>query len=194
HERLCCSLHLLPGDPGAPPGSPRRCGAVLSGQSRRAPPRTRALARRSLDDPAASAPERLAPHLLVLHDLRSADHAGFPPGSLPVRVFGRAARPLPRLLHADAAGALHRAHRALPAHAAHRQTHSRRAVRMDRSDPARSPLMIKSRFSRLQAGVAVAALLAIAGPAAAFCGFYVAQADSKLFNKSSKVVLTRDGN
>ena len=31
------------------------------------------------------------------------------------------------------------------------------------------------------------------GPAAAFCGFYVAKADSKLFNKSSKVVLTRDG-
>ncbi len=32
------------------------------------------------------------------------------------------------------------------------------------------------------------------GPAAAFCGFYVAKADSKLFNKSSKVVLARDGN
>ena len=31
------------------------------------------------------------------------------------------------------------------------------------------------------------------GPAAAFCGFYVAKADSKLFNKSSKVVLARDG-
>jgi hypothetical protein len=36
-------------------------------------------------------------------------------------------------------------------------------------------------------------LAALAGPAAAFCGFYVAKADSKLFNKSSKVVLTRDG-
>lgn len=46
---------------------------------------------------------------------------------------------------------------------------------------------------RLKTGVAVAALLAIAAPAAAFCGFYVAKADSKLFNKSSKVVLTRDG-
>jgi hypothetical protein len=65
---------------------------------------------------------------------------------------------------------------------------------MDRPGHARSPLMIKTRFSRLQAGVAVAALLALAGPAAAFCGFYVAQADSKLFNESSKVVLTRDGN
>jgi hypothetical protein len=49
--------------------------------------------------------------------------------------------------------------------------------------------------SRLKTTVAVFALLAaIAGPAAAFCGFYVAKADSKLFNKSSKVVLTRDGN
>jgi hypothetical protein len=47
--------------------------------------------------------------------------------------------------------------------------------------------------SRLKTTVAVLALLAaIAGPAAAFCGFYVAKADSKLFNKSSKVVLTRD--
>jgi hypothetical protein len=43
--------------------------------------------------------------------------------------------------------------------------------------------------------VAVIAMMAfaVAGPAAAFCGFYVAQADSKLFNHSSKVVLTRDG-
>jgi hypothetical protein len=48
--------------------------------------------------------------------------------------------------------------------------------------------------SPLKATVAVAALLALAGPAAAFCGFYVAKADSKLFNKSSKVVLARDGN
>src|SRR5882724_12760939 len=48
--------------------------------------------------------------------------------------------------------------------------------------------------SRLKATVAAIALcVAIGGPAAAFCGFYVAKADSKLFNKSSKVVLTRDG-
>jgi hypothetical protein len=48
--------------------------------------------------------------------------------------------------------------------------------------------------SRLKTTVAVLAVLAaIAGPAAAFCGFYVAKADSKLFNKSSKVVLARDG-
>jgi len=44
--------------------------------------------------------------------------------------------------------------------------------------------------------VALVAILShlTAGPASAFCGFYVAKADSKLFNKSSKVVLTRDGN
>ena len=47
----------------------------------------------------------------------------------------------------------------------------------------------------LKTGVAAAAILAhlATGPASAFCGFYVAQADSKLFNKSSKVVLARDG-
>jgi hypothetical protein len=51
--------------------------------------------------------------------------------------------------------------------------------------------------ARLKTGVALAAVLAqlaaLASPAAAFCGFYVAKADAKLFNKSSKVVLARDG-
>jgi hypothetical protein len=56
--------------------------------------------------------------------------------------------------------------------------------------------MTRKISSRLKLGVAVGALLALAalaGPAWAFCGFYVAQADAKLFNKSSKVVLARDG-
>jgi hypothetical protein len=51
--------------------------------------------------------------------------------------------------------------------------------------------------SRLKAGIAlaaVAAMLAVtAGPALSFCGFYVAKADAKMFNKSSKVVIARDG-
>jgi hypothetical protein len=51
--------------------------------------------------------------------------------------------------------------------------------------------------SRLRAGVALAAVLGqlglCAGTARAFCGFYVAKADAKLFNKSSKVVLARAG-
>jgi hypothetical protein len=56
--------------------------------------------------------------------------------------------------------------------------------------------MIRKISARFKVGVAVVALLSqsMAGPAAAFCGFYVAKADSKLFNKSSKVVLARDGN
>ena len=56
--------------------------------------------------------------------------------------------------------------------------------------------MIPTVSARLKIGVALVAILShlTAGPASAFCGFYVAKADSKLFNKSSKVVLTRDGN
>jgi len=56
--------------------------------------------------------------------------------------------------------------------------------------------MITKVSARLKVGVALVVTLSqlTAGPAAAFCGFYVAKADSKLFNKSSKVVLTRDGN
>ena len=36
-------------------------------------------------------------------------------------------------------------------------------------------------------------LLLAAGPAHAFCGFYVAKADARLFNKASKVVVARKG-
>jgi hypothetical protein len=56
--------------------------------------------------------------------------------------------------------------------------------------------MIRKIWTRLKVGAALAAMVVqvSAGPAVAFCGFYVAKADSKLFNKSSKVVLTRDGN
>jgi len=57
-------------------------------------------------------------------------------------------------------------------------------------------VMTRSVWSRLKSGVALAAIAAqlAVTPANAFCGFYVAQADSKLFNKSSKVVLARNGN
>src|SRR5216110_3346243 len=65
---------------------------------------------------------------------------------------------------------------------------------MDPPGHSRSGPMTRNVSSRLKSTAAVAAVFAaIAGPAAAFCGFYVAKADSKLFNKSSKVVLARDG-
>lgn len=57
--------------------------------------------------------------------------------------------------------------------------------------------MTRTVRSRLKAGVALATIFAqlavTSGPASAFCGFYVAQADTKMFNHSSKVVLARDG-
>ena len=57
--------------------------------------------------------------------------------------------------------------------------------------------MTHTASTRLRAGVALAAIVAqlglCAGTARAFCGFYVAKADAKLFNKSSKVVLARAG-
>jgi hypothetical protein len=50
--------------------------------------------------------------------------------------------------------------------------------------------MTRARLATLATIVFVAAA---AQPAFAFCGFYVARADSKLFNRASQVVLVRDG-
>jgi hypothetical protein len=47
--------------------------------------------------------------------------------------------------------------------------------------------------SLLRVAVSALALLAAPRAAEAFCGFYVAQADAKLFNQASQVVLVRDG-
>ena len=41
--------------------------------------------------------------------------------------------------------------------------------------------------------LAVACMVVLTRSAHAFCGFYVAQSDAKLYNKSSQVVLARDG-
>jgi hypothetical protein len=50
--------------------------------------------------------------------------------------------------------------------------------------------MSKAFCRSIKASVAAVAITAqLASPAAAFCGFYVAKADSSLFNKASKVVL-----
>ncbi len=53
----------------------------------------------------------------------------------------------------------------------------------------RTPMLRKTTVFLL----AAVAALAHAAPAAAFCGFYVAKADTTLFNKASQVVLARDG-
>jgi hypothetical protein len=48
-------------------------------------------------------------------------------------------------------------------------------------------------FRMLTKWYVAASLLVVSGQALSFCGFYVAQADTKLFNKASQVVLVRDG-
>ncbi|MBI5260439.1 MAG: DUF2330 domain-containing protein [Bradyrhizobium sp.] len=55
--------------------------------------------------------------------------------------------------------------------------------------------MTSSALRVLKSGVAAMAIVSqlATAPAHAFCGFYVAQADAKLFNNTSKVVLARDG-
>lgn len=46
---------------------------------------------------------------------------------------------------------------------------------------------------RLLAAAAAVAAISATGGAVAFCGFFVAKADTKLFNKASKVAIMRDG-
>ncbi len=53
--------------------------------------------------------------------------------------------------------------------------------------------MRRSFKKTLFAAVSGAAALTLTGGAIAFCGFYVAKADTKLFNKASKVAIMRDG-
>jgi hypothetical protein len=55
----------------------------------------------------------------------------------------------------------------------------------------RNPTM--RRLRRPALALALMLALAVPWPAAAFCGFYVAKADTKLFNRASQVVLVRDG-
>ena len=53
--------------------------------------------------------------------------------------------------------------------------------------------MNRSLKKTLAAAFAGVSAIALTGGAVAFCGFYVAKADTKLFNKASKVAIMRDG-
>ena len=75
--------------PGAAGRAPLRHRDLLPRQPRRAAVRPRLVARRPAGDPAASAAERSAADLHVLHDLRSAHLAGFAARPLHLRRLGR---------------------------------------------------------------------------------------------------------
>lgn len=55
-----------------------------------------------------------------------------------------------------------------------------------------TPMHRPDRRLALTAGLVLAALVGLTSDASAFCGFYVARADTRLFNKASQVVLVRD--
>jgi hypothetical protein len=54
--------------------------------------------------------------------------------------------------------------------------------------------MSRSLKKSLFAAASAIAAITVTGGAVAFCGFYVGKADTKLFNKASKVAIMRDGN
>src|SRR5687767_8564320 len=76
---------------------------------------------------------------------------------------------------------------AVAALARDRRAHETQETDMHPSSPR--PLVAALAFLAFS----LATFLALAHPAGAFCGFYVAQADAKLFNNSSQVAIARDG-
>src|SRR5262249_60364540 len=126
----------------------------------------------------------------VLHDLRPEDEPGLAAGPVHLRVRGRARRALPRVLRADAAGALRLADRARTVRPSDRSNPAGRAVRLDPRAHSRSCPMTRKALKSTVAIAAIAAhLVAQAGPAAAVCRFYVAQAHPQPFNQASQVLL-----
>src|SRR5438093_781544 len=176
--------------PSARARSPRRRHGDLPRVLRGSARRPLALARRAARHPAAPAGERRARPVRLLHDLGPEDDAGFAGRSGPVRGAGGAGCSRGSVLavpdqwspvvsrHLLARGPAARpaaAGRALP-------------VEIDRDvTQGKEP-----RMKLTMTLVAAALTVALAAPAAlAFCGFYVAKADTKLFNQASQVVLVR---
>ena len=152
-----------------------------------------ALARRAARDSAASSAERRAAAVRVLHDFRPEDDAGFarrPCCSRSLVALGAVVRAVQVVSHQRAAlvpGALF----------------ARSFPLIDCLLPGTRYAWTGARPNRTKetghetpaAFVATLVLcgLLLADARVAFCGFYVAKADTKLFNKASQVVLVRDG-
>src|SRR5262249_47283870 len=130
----------------------------------------------------------------VFHDLRPQDDARPPHHAHSLRRVRRR----PRLRAAVRTMEARRAHLGavfrIPAGAAARSRQAdraRRAVPLVATDRAMRSRYMGSISRLLAAAASAAALLVPLAPAHAFCGFYVAKADAKLFNKASKVVVAR---
>src|SRR5438132_338049 len=153
----------------------------LTGRGRFDPRSALTVARRAARHPAAPAGERRARAVRLLHDLGSQDHPGL-------------ARGPPALRRARGAGGLRR-----PVHAVQDQRPAVVARRVladrpaDRLAAARPTLpMEELAMKHVTALVAALLVVALAAPTVlAFCGFYVARADAKLFNQASQVRLVR---
>src|SRR6185295_10589282 len=199
-RRLLRLPRRLPGRAGGEPRGAERRHLRLPRLLPRDPLRAGALARPAGRHSSPPARERRLPDLHLLHDLGPQDHARLARRPPPLRPAGR---PRSRLRHLRALPAQRPpalARLSLAGRAAHRPAAAGQALRLERRqeriagpDPsAPSPRRKENRMKRLPiALLATAALAAAAGTAFGFCGFYVAKADTKLFNQASQVVLVR---
>src|SRR5437867_8594901 len=179
--------------PGRESRGPRRRHPGLPRVLRGPADRTLALARGAARHPAASARERRPRAVLVLHDLRSTDDAGFETRTRPVRCAGGAGGVYGSVLAVSDQRPLVVAGGLLALRAVDRPVPAGPALSVAGSD--RPPGGKEARMKL--AAIVVTTVLTVALAAAtalAFCGFYVARADTKLFNQASQVVLVRHEN
>src|SRR5436309_1759354 len=176
--------------PGRESRGPRRRHPGLPRVLRGPADRTLALARGAARHPAASARERRPRAVLVLHDLRSTDDAGFETRTRPVRCAGGAGGVYGSVLAVSDQRPLVVAGGLLALRAVDRPVPAGPALSVAGSD--RPPGGKEARMKL--AAIVVTTVLTVALAAAtalAFCGFYVARADTKLFNQASQVVPVR---
>src|SRR5262245_39485803 len=161
--------------------------------------RARALPRRSARHPDEADAVRRPAALHLLHDHRSEDDTGSAQRAHAVRRARGGSCRLAAVCAPHAARADLRAVLRLPARPDPRSTVSPRTARRPLPMVPASPQLKKVTHMRkemrpvLVAAMLACAVLPFADAAHAFCGFYVAKADGKLFNKASKVVVARKG-
>ncbi len=154
-----------------------------------------AVARRANDHPAPPAGERCLPALQLLHDLRPEDHARLADRPHRLRDAGRRRRLVRALPAVPSNGFLWALAAASPlvpvidwlvpggALPVAAIPHPLHPTRLEDPDARKTAVFLLAKGTRPGR----------TARAEAFCGFYVAKADTSLFNKASQVVLVRDG-